>query len=239
MEMSVQSAQRYRAKAARRPFLFWWQAFFLLSLVILLWSQLPVTAVLYETRVFAPLPAARASYVVLTPAYAAQALARTRTSWTADGTQGKVASEIELGAVDLREELKPPSFLEQGARYPGVWLPAEVEPLPQPLPDIGVSSVPAAPAAVRWPAEPQGVRPVLDRALAAAAFTFPLPAGPLPERTGACRFYLETDADGSVAHLLLLSPWNGSATVLEQALARGRARGAVRGFVEFFWSFSK
>lgn len=238
METSVQSAQRYRARAARRPFLFWWQAFFLLGVVLLLWSQLPVTAVLYETRVFAPLPAARASYVVLTPAYAAQALARTRTSWAA-GAQGKVAAEIELGAVDLREELKPPAFLEQGARYPGAWLPAEVEPLPQPLPDLGVSTVPAAPAAVRWPAEPQGVRPVVDRALAAADFTFPLPAGPLPERTGACRFYLETEADGSVAHLLLLSPWNGSATVLEQALARGRARGAARGFVELSWSFPK
>ncbi len=239
MEVNVQSVPRYRAKAARRPLLFWWQAFFLLGVVVVLWSQLPVSAVLYEARVFAPLPGARASYVLLTSADAAQALAKMRAAWTIAGAEGKGASDMELGSIDLNDALGPPSLLEQGVRYPGFWSPAPVDPLPQRLPVISVSSVSDRSATVVWPAEPKGVCPVVGPALNAAAFTFPLPVGPLPERIGFCRFYLETDVDGSVAHLLLLSQWTGAASVFEQALLRGHARCAARGFVDLFWSFPK
>ena len=96
-----------------------------------------------------------------------------------------------------------------------------------------------AAAAAPLPAPPQGVRVVLDEALSAAAFTFPVPKNQVPERTGHCRFYLEAEADGTVTHLLLLSPRTDSVQVFEQALARGVARGAARGFVDLYWSFPK
>ena len=240
METNGKSVYRYRAKAARRPILFWWQAFLLLGVVILLWSQLPMSAVLYEARVFAPLPDARASYVLLDPAYALQALKRMRTSWTAEGRpEGKGDDEMQLEAVDLNDALPSPSFLEQGAVYPGRWQPAAVSPLPQPLPDLRIASAADASDVVRLRKATLGIRPSLDASLVAAGFKFPLPSGALPERTGSCRFYLETEVDGSVIHLLLLSPWGKSAAVFEQALLRGQAKGAVRGFVSFSWSLAK
>ena len=239
METCVNRVQRYRAKAARRPVLFWWQAFFLFGLVILLWSQLPATSVLYESRIFSPLPDSRASYVTLDSAYAAQAFKKLRISWTLGAVGKRSAAEMELGSIDMTETLQPPSFLEQGAIYPGVWQPAVVQPLPQRLPAVGVSSVPETPTKVKWPEPPQGIRPAIGRALSSAAFAFTLPKEPLPEHRGYCRFYLETDTDGSVAHLLLLSPRTGAATIFEQALIRGRAKTAARGFAEFAWSFSK
>ena len=239
METSRNRVQRYRARAARRPVLFWWQAFFLLGVLILLWSQLPAAAVLYETRTLSPLPEARASYVTLDQAYAAQALKNMQSSWGVAGAEGKSTSDMELGAVDLTEVLQPPSFLEHGNRYPGVWQAAAVESLPQKLPIVSVESVSGAPEETRLPEPPHGIHPEIDASLEAVAFTFPLPAKPLPELTGSCRFYLETDTDGSVAHLLLLSQRTGSTAVFEQVLARGRARGSARGFVDLSWSFSK
>ena len=239
METSKKSKRPYRAKAARRPVLFWWQAFFLLGVLLLLWAQLPVEAVLFETRTLSPLQEARAFYVILDPIYAAQALKSMQTSWGVAGAVGKNASDMELGAVDLTEVLQPPSFLEQGSRYPGVWQAAIVDPLPQRLPAISVVSLSDALEEARLPEPPQGVHPVIDKSLVSAAFTFPLPTQPLPERTGSFRFYLETDTDGSVAHLLLLSQRTGAALLFEQALSRGRARGAARGFVNISWSFAK
>jgi len=239
METGENSVQHYRARAARHPVRFWWQPFFLLGIMILLWSQLPVASVLFETRIFSPLPEPRASYVALDPAYAAQTFKKMRMTWTLGRTAEKSAAEMELGAFELTKALQPPSFLEQGSRYPGLWQPAEVYALPQKLPDIGVSSVSDAPSRMKWPEPPQGIRTTLDQMLSAAKFAFPLPKETLPEHAGYCRFYLETDADGSVAHLLLLSPWTVSAGLFERALLRGRAQGATRGFVDCAWSFSK
>ena len=239
MVTNGKSLRRYRARAARRPVLFWWQAFLLLGVVVLLWAQLPMSAVLYETRVFAPLAEARCSYVLLDPAYAVQALKKMRTSWTAAGADGKNNGEMELGIVDLNDVLQPPSFLDQGAVYPGKWQPAAVSPLPQPLPDIRIPSVADAAAVVRLPEPASGIRSSLDSSLAAARFTFQPPNGVLPDREGSCRYYVETDVDGTVVHLLLLSPWCGSASVFEQALLRGKAKGTVRGFVSLSWSLAR
>jgi hypothetical protein len=95
------------------------------------------------------------------------------------------------------------------------------------------------PAAAGVPLAPQGIRAVLDSALAAAAFSFPVPTNRLPERSGHGLYYLETDADGLVAHVLLLSPRTEAMPVLERALSRGQARGAARGTVELLWNYSK
>jgi hypothetical protein len=240
MGVNEPGVRRYRAKAARRPVLFWWQAFLLLGVVLLLWSQLPLTAVLFEARVIPPLPEAHAAYVTLDPAYAAQAFKKSLTDWTLSGTGDKLAPGLDIGGMDLGSALQPPEYLEQGARYPGVWQPAAVEPLAQRLPDdLRLPSEGKAPEALRQPELLPGVRTVLAKELEAARFTFPAEADAPPERSGFCRFYLETGADGAVEHVLLLTARSLGASVFERLLLRGHASGAARGFVELTWSFPK
>jgi hypothetical protein len=238
-EATVESVQRYRAKAARRPILFWWQAFLLLGGTLFLWSRLPVAAVLFEARVVPPLSEPHAAYVTLDPAYAAQVFKKTMMAWTLGGKGEKLSPGLDIALAELDHALQPPEFLVQGSRYPGVWRPSAVEPLAQRLPEMKMpfSGEPSAAAGVPLP--PQGIRAVLDSALAAAAFSFPVPTNRLPERSGHGRYYLETDADGLVAHVLLLSSRTEAMPVLEQALSRGQARGAARGFVELLWNYSK
>ena len=238
-DVTAQSGQRYRAKAARRPILFWWQAFLLLGGILFLWSLLPIAAVLFEPRRVPPLPEPHAVYVTLDPAYAVQVFKKTMMAWTLGGKGEKLSPGMDVGLTELEHTLQPPEFLDQGGHYPGVWQPSSVEPLKQRLPDMNVPLLGDAAVAIAPPAPQQGVRVVLDQALSAAAFAFPVPNNHVQARNGQCRFYLETDADGTVLHLLLLSPRTDSVTVFEQALTRGRAHGAVRGFVDLYWNFPK
>ncbi|HPB11632.1 MAG TPA: hypothetical protein PLW27_07495 [Kiritimatiellia bacterium] len=225
---------RFRARAARRPLRFWWQAFALLGMTALLWSNLPVNAVLFEPRVLAPFPEPRAAYVVLAPEQAAQALANMRASWGAPG----VAADMELGVFDVVDALKPPVFLEQGARFPGVWQPAAVEPLALALPEIDVAAFPGDPFERPLPAARTGVVARVNGALRDAGFSFVSPSGPLSARSGECRFFVETDDAGAVSHVLLLTPASESTAVLERAVQRGTARGAANGHVIFTWRFA-
>ena len=229
-----QSGKRFRARAARRPLRFWWQPFALLGVTVLLWSHLPVNAVLFEPRVLAPPPEPRAAYVVLAPEEAAQALANMRASWRTSGS----AADIELGVFDVLEEQNPPAFLEQGARYPGVWQPATIEPLDQVLPEIAVSAFPEDPFAHPLPTARNGVVAVVSGTLRNADFSFVPPSGPLPVRSGECRFFVETDAAGAVTHVLLLTPANEATAALERALQRGTAHGEAHGLVTLTWRFA-
>ena len=197
MEVGSHSVQRYKARAARRPILFWWQAFFLLAVMVFLWSQLPVTAILFEARVIPSLPGSHAAYVVLDPKYAAAAFKKSLTAWTSGGTAGKMAPGMEIGGIDLGNALHPAEYLEQGERYPGVWQPLAVSPLPVRLPDVCVPCAVEASADLKVSAPPQGARLELDRALATAAFAFPIANDALTERAGHCRFYVETEKDGN------------------------------------------
>lgn len=235
----MEHSQHYRAKAARRPILFWWQAFLLLGGILYLWSRLPVAAVLFEARVVPPLPEPRAAYVTLDPAYAAQVFKKTMMAWTLGGKGDKLSPGLDIAVTELDQTLQPPEFLAQGSRYPGVWLPSAVKPLAQRLPAMTVPSAVDTSAATGARFPPQGVRIMLDQALTAAAFSFPVPTNPVAERSGHCRYFLETEADGTVAHLLLLSPRTAAVSVFELALVRGAARGAARGVVELYWNYSK
>lgn len=229
-----QSGKRFRARAARRPLRFWWQPFALLGVTVLLWSHLPVNAVLFEPRVLAPTPEPRTAYVLLAPEEAEQALANMRASWVTSGT----AADIELGVFDVLEEQNPPTFLEQGARYPGVWQPAMIEPLAQALPDIDAAALPEDPFARPLPDARTGVVAVVSGTLRNADFSFVPPSGPLPVRSGECRFFVETDAAGAVTHVLLLTSANEATAALERALQRGTAHGEARGLVTLTWRFA-
>ena len=241
MKPTVRHAPRYRARGSRRAARFWWQPLALAGLMVSLWGALFGEARLLGARAFPPVSEPRAAYVVLTPAEAAKALAGMRSSWRGEEGDGRV-TQLDMGMFDLRDEPQPPVFLEQGARYPGVWRSAEVAPLPLHVPDISVSALAGAGAGGSpMPlAEPRrGIVSAPSKSLEDAGFSFALPTAPLPERAGECRFYVETDEVGAVAHLLLLSPAAAASDVLERALARGKARGAARGIVTLQWSFPK
>jgi hypothetical protein len=232
---------RYKARPARRPFLFWWQVFLLLAVAVFMWSLLPLDAVLFEPRASHALPSPRAAYVVLDPNFAALAFKKSLTAWTSGGTGEKSTSGLDIGGFDFGETLPPPSYLERGSRYPGVWRPADVAPLAPHLPDVRVPAAGSPPSAnVKAAAPFQGVRTTLDRRLRAAAVAFAVPSDALAvERTGHARFYVETDSDGSVAHVLLLSLRTPGAAVLEHLLLCGHAAAAADGVVEVDWTVPK
>ncbi|MDX9866989.1 MAG: hypothetical protein RBT78_03595 [Kiritimatiellia bacterium] len=235
MPECVQSVPRFRARIAHRPVLFWWQACLVLGVFSLLWFQLPPEAVFYAPRSFAPLPDAHAAYAVMDPAYAAEAFRKTVMGWTLGGVIGKDDAGVEFGLSALTDALPPPVLLEQGARYPGEWQPLEVDP-PAVLPPALLAPGAAATYAPRAPAPlPEGMRVMPDAALRAAGWEVDVPDGILTVNEGQGRFYVETDTDGRVAHVLVFPPHTPSTAALERALARGRARGAARGVVEIFW----
>jgi len=240
MHEAKQRDGRYRAKAARRPVLFWWQAFVLLAAIVWLWSQLPVTAILYESR---PMPLRRheprAAFVRLDQEDAARALQRSLSAWKLGGAGNGDLSGIELGGVELSDALAAPRYLEQGARYPGEWRPAPVAPLSQELPDLRPRPAAVQPVETRAVETPFGVRLTLSGALVAAAFACPVEQDEPPERSGHCRFFVETGEDGAVEHVLLLTAPTLGASVLERALLKGQASGPARGFVDIDWRFSK
>ncbi|MEI7901048.1 MAG: hypothetical protein WCK89_12420, partial [bacterium] len=156
MATTVESGRRYRAKAARRPILFWWQAFLLLGSILFLWQQLPMAAVLFEARVVPPLHEPHAAYVMLDPAYAAQVFKKAMMAWTLSDKGEKLSPGMDFAVAELEPALQPPEFLEQGACYPGVWQPAAVEPLVQPLPEMTVPLAGDVSATAVTPVPPQG-----------------------------------------------------------------------------------
>lgn len=235
-----QSGYRYRAKPARRPLLFWWQAFALLGIITLLWWQLPVAAVLFETRSFPPLPEPRASYVFLDSAYAAQVFKGVQASWVRGGLGESPSFEMDLGLVELGDRLPEPAFLEQGARYPVPWSLSVPEPLAYRVPPVEVASAAALPAVVAV-RRAFGIKVVADAALSGASFKVPLQVSDLGGQTaGHARFYVETGEDGRVEHVLVL-PLQGGAghAPLERGMLKGAAAGAVRGVVDVFWDTGK
>ena len=240
MKPTVRHAQRYRARGARRSGRFWWQPLALTGLIVPLWGALFSEARLNGARAFPPPPEPRAAYVVMAPGEAAKALAGMRAAWRV--TEGeRRTTQLDMGMFDLRDEPAPPAFLEQGAIYPGVWRPAEILQIPPHMPDISVSALSGAEAgALPVPArQRRGLVAAYSKSLEDAGFSAAFPDAGLPELAGECRFHIETDEAGAVAHVLLLSPASAASGILERALARGNAKGAARGVVTLLWSFPK
>ncbi len=216
--------------------LFWWQAFAILGITVFLWSGLPTGAVFYGTRRFAPLPDARAAYVVLDPSAALRILREARSDWMA-GSGGAIATSfaIDLGLAGLRDGLPPPAFLEKGGGPAAEWRPAAVETLPRRVSAVPAPSVSGVCRGPDGSGPPEGVRLLADPGLAKLSFAAEFDAGKVPGEEGHARFYVETGEDGRVAHVLAMTPLANGVAVIERALLRGRADGAGRGFVEVYW----
>lgn len=224
-----------------RLFRLWWPVVAILVGVGLLWSMFPFSVFMkgpLETGGRGQgLPSVpHAAYVRLDPQYAAEALRKIRSAWATDEQSGKLSFEMEL--VELGNAPKAPWKLEHGARYPGSWKPAEVIPLRQPLPEIGA---PCSVALNRQDALPQipphlPLRLIYSGTLKVQNFTFVLPTFSHEEPAGSGTFSIETDEQGRVIHLLLLSQRNNVLAQFEQAIFRGTARGAARGELTIEWN---
>jgi len=227
----------YRAKPARGPLQFWWQPFVMLLLVLMLCRLLPVSAVLYKSRVVQPLPAAHVFYVNLDPDYALEILRISMQTWRRSNLGGSGSDGMSMDVVELSVPLDAPEFLEQGSRYPGTWTPGVVTPLAQSLPDLLCATAPfdryGNLTAVR--SKQTGFHAVLDPALIKARFSLPEKELSDFKGSGHCRFYVETLEDGSVEHVLCLSSSFKEVNAVERAMHLGRAKGAVRGEVELWW----
>ena len=237
----MSSLSPYRPRSTYRPFLFWWQAVTLFAAFILLVGMLVGRVSRSSVSIIAmPLPEPTATYVTLAPDYAAQLFKRSLTTWMTgrDGKQN--ISELDLRVLDFDNGLPAPAFLEQRTVLPDSLQPVAAATLPVTFAEIPVPS--AAPAKATPPPQraKEGLFIEVPPALVAAGFTFPsneLKA--MKERSGECRFYVETDAEGNVAHVLLRSKPSPETVTIEHSLMRGRAHGAANGTVDIRWSFAK
>jgi hypothetical protein len=230
----MNATRTYRPRAAKKPFQFWLQPFLLLLVVILLWRLMPLSALLYASRVVPPLPDAHVFYVTLDPEYAAEALRASMQAWRRAAVGGE--NDITLVEIDSFMPLGAPAFLRRGRRYPGRWAPCQITPLAQALPDLLCTEAPAFEYGGVPPEEnSRGVRTVLDPALERAGFRFPWKRLSALAGSGRCRAYVETGGEGSVVHVLILEGAGANAAVIERALALGDAGEAVAGEVLVMW----
>lgn len=235
-ELSVDTL-RYRAKQPRRPVRFWWQALLLQLFIVLLWWQLPLPPPLSETTCSLPLPTPRAAYTVLSTAEGAAALAKMRASWASGVSVGTISIDLDLSMFAAEDATPPPTLLEQGAIYPGTWQPTIPAPLPLLKPQISHEIALSPPFTIQDAAlKPNsGIVWRVSHNLAAAHFNFTPPDTKLPERSGECSFWVECRADGTVEHLLLLTPPGTTTPLFEHAVARGHATRTATGTVAIAW----
>ncbi len=224
---------KYRARAAKRPFQFWLQPFLLLMIIVLLWRLLPFSALMYKPRVIQPLPAPHVFYVKLDPVFAAEVLRASMQAWRRIEFGGG-SDAISFEAVEPFEPLGAPQLLEQGSVYPGKWSPGDVTPLAQSLPDLLAASDAVSLYSDNVIAG-KDVRVFLSPSLEKAGFTIPEVYLSKLTGTGAACFYVETDDNGYVVHVLLLKSEIKSSVSIEQLLYRGVSAKAARGELQIMW----
>lgn len=241
MQLDSRAATRRlpRIRAKRKPLHYWWPAFTLLLLTLALWSKLPINALLYEPRRFAPFPKPCAAYLELSPEYTARLLADLRLQQRPREHQSYATGKLDLSFQPTPFARPTPPLLETQLCAPPGWQPASLT-----WPDAG-TLVPPHPLpqpegiAGGLPLEQQyGSRTHLSQALAAMDFNFEMPAAGRLSEAGEATFHLSTDARGRVKDLLLLSSPAPATAILEQALIRGRAKGAAAGRLTIMWRFA-
>ncbi|MCL1921017.1 MAG: hypothetical protein FWG50_08060 [Kiritimatiellaeota bacterium] len=237
----MRQASPYQERFLRRPILYWWQTVAMFVIVALLFSRIPFASIRRQAlNVVVPLPAPTAAYVALDPDHAAQLFKRSLAAWMTGQTQKPNTPGLDLSALDFGNALGAPEFLEQSAIVPGDRQPPAAAALPVALAEISVPPYAPAQKAAPPPKPQEGVFAAPSAALIAAGFTFPADAlKTMKGRSGECRFYVETDAEGSVVHVLLRSPPLPETAQVERALMRGRANSAASGMVDIRWSFAK
>lgn len=238
--MSKKHPQFIAAKVGKaRLFRLWWLVVVTMFGVGLLWSMFPFHLFSDRNEISKEgrkATVSHAAYVQLDPQYAAEAIRKIRSAWATDEQGGKLSFEMEL--VELEDTPETPWSLEHGAYYPGEWEPAKMVPLEQALPEIKAPYRIASKERDVLPRIPPHLPPrlIYSGTLKAQNFTFVLPSFSPDEPAGSGTFSIETDAEGRVIHLLLLSPRNSVLAQFEQAIFCGTAKGASQGRLTVEWN---
>jgi len=236
----MRSVSPYQIRFKRRPILYWWQTGALLGFVALLFLEIPFVSITRQAfSITPPLPDPTVAYVTLDPDYAAQLFKRSLSAWMT-GRAKKQTSGLDLSALDFDNGLGVPDFLEQSGVLPSDRQPLDIAALPATFAEISIQPVTPVANAARYRKPQEGLFIEMSPTLVAAKFTFPsneLKA--MKERSGECRFYVETDTEGNAAHVLLRSKPSPDTFPIERALMRGRAQGAVNGTVDIRWCYTQ
>ena len=236
----MRPGNKFQEKFKRRPLLFWWQPLAALVIAGLLFGSVPVSSICRQTLAIAtPLPSPTAAYVTVDPDRAEQLFKHSLATWMTGRSEKPNRPGLDLSALDFDDTLGAPEFLAQGDVSHRNWQPMALAALPAPLAEIIIPSA-APPPKASPPQKPRdGLFVTASAALTAAGFTFPSDGVTVVKASGECRFYVETDAEGNVAHALLRSKPSPETLPIERALMRGRAKGVASGIVDIRWSFPK
>jgi len=215
---------------------FWIQPFALLLLVVLLWSLLPASAVLFKVRLLPPLPDSHVRFVELDSQYASEIIRVSMQAWRRSAFGDATASDLGFGEIDPFVSLDAPVFLESSRHFPSRWQPGEVTPLAAKLPDL----LYAAPSTSRFSEQSvlpkaQGLYVKMDATLESAGFQFPPKGLSKLSGAGSCRVYVECDDDGKVVHVVILQNNGATPADIERTLQLGGAVGSARGEILFMW----
>ena len=231
----------FQEKFKRRPILFWWQPFAVLMIVGLLFCDVPAVPIWRQAlTIVAPIPSPTAAYVTIDPDTAAQLFKHSLATWMTGQSAHPNRPGLDLSALDFDDRLGAPDFLAKSDVFTGSRQPMTLAAIPASLAEIALPSSAPTPKAVSPRKPKDGVFITMSAALTAAGFTFPPDElNAMKGRSGECRFYVETDAEGIVAHVLLRSKPSPETLPIERTLMRGRAQGATRGTVDIRWSLPK
>lgn len=228
------------------PLRYLWPMTIVVLLVIALWSQFPWRLHLIPeqgaTLTQQALPTV--AYVTIDAASINPLVKRAASEWML-GSGSSAKRRFGLDLTTLEASLKPPAplYLEKGSIIPSSWLAGEVTPIPLTSPLI---PVPGKRGPQRGVASPVPLRDTLNirlsASLKAAKFIVPFFENTLKNTSsasGQCRFYIECDASGAVAHVLRLSPTTQDVSVFERALMLGKAEGRASGWIDIEWMILK
>ncbi|NCB05909.1 MAG: hypothetical protein EOM69_10380 [Clostridia bacterium] len=232
---SSKANRRSFRKVMTRPILYWWQFGLLAVFMTFLWLEVPFRAIFFVPETKPYRVTAQAAYVMIEPQYAQRIYQKTFAAWLSH--PGHVIG-LESAGTALDFALGAPEYIEKSRVLSSTWQPAPVPQLPPLASAVGLQRAGDAPA--RIASHPEGYLVQMSAALRKVRLTVPHEAGAsFQEHSGTCRFFVETDAQGALQHLLLLSAPSADSRIIERLLLRARAQGAARGTVEVSWVMRK
>jgi len=228
----------------QQPLRYLWPLFIIVSLVTALWTQfpwdlyiLPAGSVSFTQRT-----SSKAAYITIEEASINQLVKRAASEWMMGaGSKGKRRS-IDLTTLEASLDAPPPIYLDKGCIIPTEWQAENVAQVPVNMPTIAAPENQSLVSPKKAFPQRDAINARFSSSLMAAKFQFQFSGDALKtiaSRSGQCRFYVECNSAGDVAHILRLSPATQETSIFERALMLGKAKTAASGWVDIDWMVSK
>jgi hypothetical protein len=231
-------------KYQQRPLRYFWPVAIVVSLVTALWAHFPWMP---RHRLSTPSPqlprvSARVAYITLDEASMNQLVKQAASGWM-QGSGAKIKKMgLDLTTLEASLEPPPPHYLEKGSILPSMWRAENAVQLPVLPPLITTPEKEEPKTQNQLPPLKSFYVARLSPALRNADFKFNLSVDVLRSMTSAsssCRFYLECNDLGEVAHVIRLSPVHPDANIFERVLMLGTATRKTSGCVDIEWMVVK